>query len=77
MKLKDIKLNSLDYQTGNKGKFRQIAINKGSDESWINNVLCYDWFYTFKYENGEFFTLHFDSGGTFVRMINNFFIKKS
>ena len=76
MRLKDLKLNTLEWQQGKSGWFRQTAINKGEDEKWINNVLCFDWFYTFRYDNGKFFTLHIDTNGSLIKKQDHFFITK-
>ena len=67
MKLKDLKLNTLDWQQGKNGKFRLVEVRKGAVETWINRVLCFDWFYTFKYENNEKFEVHFDEKGNYVK----------
>ena len=75
MKLSEIKTNTLDRQKGNKGFFRQTSVNKGNQEQWINRVLKFDWFYTFKYDSGEFFTLHYDVNGVFSKVNKNFYIK--
>lgn len=56
--------NHFNWQTGKLGKlFRLSAIHKGNGEKWINGIIKYDWYYIFKYKDGEMFTLHEDYNG--------------
>lgn len=63
MNIRELDLHTLNYQQGKKGKFRMIETRMGIEGEWINKVYCHDWYYTFKYENGEKFELHFDTTG--------------
>ena len=67
MKLSELDLHTNEWQQGKKGLFRMVELSKGGDEQWINNVLKFDWVYTFKYENGEKFKLHFDVTNKLVK----------
>lgn len=65
-------INHFNWQTGKLGKpFRLTAIQKGTDEKWIGNVLKSDWYYIFKYEDGSLFSLHEDLNGKIFEKLNH------
>ena len=67
MKLSDLDLSTLEWQEGKKGKFRMTELRSGEEEQWINGTFKKDWYYTFKYESGEKFILHFDTTNKLIQ----------
>lgn len=66
------KTNHFNWQEGKLGKpFRLSSITKGKGEKWIGGVLKHDWYYTFKYKDGNFFTLHEDYNGKIIEKLNH------
>lgn len=63
--------NHFNLQEGKLGKpFRLTAIVKGNGEKWIGRELKSDWYYVFKYEDGNLFALHEDFNGKVIEKLN-------
>ena len=61
-----------NWQEGKLGKpFRLSAIHKGKGEKWINGILKNDWYYIFKYKDGNIFALHEDYNGKIFEKLNH------
>ena len=73
IKVGDKKISlSFDYQTGSIGnRFRLSCIKKGDNSTWINKKQCFDWFYIFRYEDGNYFALYFDETNVFKKKLDN------
>lgn len=66
------KTNHFNWQEGKLGKpFRLSAIHKGKKEQWVNGVLKYDWYYIFKYKDGNMFSLHENLSGDIDLKLND------
>ena len=64
MRLKDLKLNSSEWQEGKQGKFRLTQIERIPLNDWVNN-----WRYSFKYEDNEWFQIILDNNNNLVSIV--------
>jgi CRISPR/Cas system CMR-associated protein Cmr1 (group 7 of RAMP superfamily) len=56
------------WSTSPKGRlFRLSSIKKGKKEVYNR----FDWFYIFKYKEGDYFTIHLNVNGDFIKKLNN------
>ena len=63
----NIKVNTFDYQEGKLGKpFKLSSIKKGKESKWLNGDFRSDWYYIFKYDDGNLFAVHEGFGGEFI-----------
>jgi len=67
-----IKVNTFDYQEGKLGKpFKLSAIKKGKEEKWLSGEFRSDWYYVFKYDDGNFFAMHEGLSGAFLSKLTH------
>ena len=70
--MKPIEFNHFNKQIGKLGKpFRLSGVMRGTNEKWVNGVLKHDWYYTFKYDDGNFFALHLDFNDKIIEKLNH------
>lgn len=76
IKVKDsiIRVDTFEWQTDILGrKFKTIGVSKNGQmpEKWCNNKKCFlnHWYYRFKYDSGEYFTIEIDYNNKFVQLI--------
>lgn len=80
IQLKDtkIRVDTFDCQTSPTGRqFKNIGLSKREikPREWSNNlnkwIYFYHWYYRFKYDTGEYFTIEVDYNNKFVQLIKN------